>query len=111
MPEHTGESFEPGSDSGGSDAPDARGIRYLDWTFPIANAATSARTEYVFAIHSVDGSVEVLHETHITGAFAEKTWLDLLESVGFAAESVLEETTEARPPRSVFIGRRPSQTA
>lgn len=108
IPDHTRETFEPGSDIGGSDAPDGRGIRFMDWTLPMASNATSARTEYVFVIKNVDGTVEVHHETHITGVFPERTWLDSLLSVGFAAEAVVEETTEDRPPRTVFVGRRPA---
>jgi SAM-dependent methyltransferase len=107
IPDHTRENFEPGSDVDGSDAPDGRGIRLMDWTMPIANDATTARTEYVFVIKNVDGTVAVHHETHTTGVFPEQTWLDSLVSVGFVAEAVAEETTEDRPPRTVFLCRRP----
>jgi SAM-dependent methyltransferase len=107
IPDHTRENFEAGSDSGGSDAPDGRGIRYLQWTLPVTDDATSVRTEYVFAIRGADGVVEVVHETHTTGLFAERDWLRVLDEVGFVPERVLEETDEDRPPRTVFIGRCP----
>ncbi len=33
LPDHVRETFEPGSDQGGHDAPDGRGLRYLEWTW------------------------------------------------------------------------------
>jgi trans-aconitate methyltransferase len=107
IPDHTRENFEAGSDSGGSDAPDGRGIRYLEWTFPVTGEATSVRTEYVFAIRGAGDVVEVVHETHTTGLFAESDWLRLLDEVGFLPERIVEDTTEDRTPRTVFLGRCP----
>jgi hypothetical protein len=47
-----------------------------------------------------------VHETHRTGIFSREVWLRLLAQVGFEAEAVMEVTSEARPPRELFIGRR-----
>jgi hypothetical protein len=33
-------------------------------------------------------------------------WLRLLTAVGFAAKMVIEETTEDRTPRDIFVARR-----
>jgi hypothetical protein len=48
----------------------------------------------------------MVHETHRTGLFSRAHWLRLLTEVGFQPASVTEETTEARVPRELFIGRR-----
>lgn len=48
-----------------------------------------------------------MHDTHRTGVFGRDVWLGLLAGVGFDASTITEETTEDRPPREVFVGRRP----
>ena len=105
-PDNTRESFQPGTDHGGTDAADGRGVRYLEWDWDPDPQDTSTYTEYVFLLREVDGSIEVVHETHHTGLFGRDVWLRLLGEVGFDPEAVIEETMEARRPREFFIGRR-----
>lgn len=100
VPDHTRESFAPSTDHGGSGD-----IRFLEWTHDPDPADTWAATEYVFVVRQVT-SVRTLHETHRFGLFSKATWLKLLEQAGFRAEAQLERTTEDRPPRTLFIGRR-----
>ncbi len=107
MPDSTRERFQEGDDHGGSDAPDGRGVRYLDWEWDPDPTDTWTLTEYVFLLRGGDGSVRVVHETHRTGLFARDVWLRLLADVGFEPEAVLEVTAEERMPREVFVGRRP----
>ncbi|MET0458876.1 MAG: methyltransferase domain-containing protein [Ilumatobacteraceae bacterium] len=108
VPDDTAESFEPETDHGGRDAPDGGGARYLSWTWDPAPDDGWVATEYAFVLRHADGSVRAVHETHRTGLFGRDVWLRLLAEVGFEASIELERTTEDRPPRELFIGRRPS---
>ncbi|HSL59741.1 MAG TPA: class I SAM-dependent methyltransferase [Acidimicrobiales bacterium] len=105
MPDATAEIFEPSDDVGGSDGPD-RGVRLLEWTRAPDAADGAVRTDYVFVLRRGD-DVEVVHETHRTGVFSRATWSRLLAEAGFDARRVVEETTEARTPRDVFLAVRP----
>jgi SAM-dependent methyltransferase len=106
VPDRTAETFEPGTDHGGSDGADGRGVRFLDWVWDPDPGDTWVLTEYAFVLRDPDGSVRIVHETHRTGLFGRETWLRLLAEAGFAASAVTEETTEDRAPRELFVGRR-----
>lgn len=107
VPDHTTETFEAGSDHGGSDGADGRGVRYLEWTWDPDPDDTWTLTEYAFLLREVDGSVRAVHETHRTGLFCREVWLRLLADAGFDAKAVTEETTDDRTPRELFVGHRP----
>jgi SAM-dependent methyltransferase len=105
-PDHTAETFLPGTDHGGTDAPDGHGVRYLEWTVDPDSSDTEITTEYAFLLRYPGGSVRAVHETHTTGLFDRATWLRLLAEAGFAAERVSESNPGDRTPRDVFLGRR-----
>ena len=98
-------STRPYDDHGGTDAPDGRGVRYLEWTVDPDPTDSWITTDYAFLFRHADGSVETAHETHRTGLFERTTWLRLLTEAGFDADVVLERTTEPRAPREYFVGR------
>lgn len=106
FPDATAETLELGTDCGGSDAEDGRGARYLEWTWDPDPTDGWVQTEYAFVLREADGTLHTAHESHRTGVFPEATWLSLMAAAGLAAERLVEETTEDRPPRSVFVGRR-----
>ena len=108
VPDRTTESFEEGTDHGGNDAADGRGVRFLEWVWDPDPDDSWTLTEYAFLLRDADGSVRVVHETHRTGLFGRDVWLRLLADVGFEPDAVLERTTEDRRPREFFAGRRPS---
>jgi trans-aconitate methyltransferase len=108
VPDHTAETFCPGSDHGGSDAPDGRGVRYLEWSGE-ADPSSSVVTHYAFLLRDADGSVRVVHEAHETGLFGRETWLRVFTDAGFRVESVRELTDEPRVPREVFVAHRPAK--
>jgi len=108
VPDHTAETFESATHHGGHDGPDGRGARYLEWTWDPDPGDSWGQAEYAFLLRDADQSVRVVHDTHRWGVFAHDVWLRLLGEVGFTPVSVIEETTEVRVPREVFVGRRSS---
>ncbi len=111
VPDDTAETFESSSDSGGTDGDDGRCVRFLDWTWDPEPGDDLVLTEYAFLLREADGSVRVVHESHCTGVFRREMWLGLLAEAGFDAQVVLEQTTEQRTPREMFVGHRPGTTA
>jgi SAM-dependent methyltransferase len=107
VPDHVVSTFSPGTDHGGVDGADGRGVRFLDWVWDPDPSDTWVQTDYAFLLRSPDGSVRVVHESHRTGLFDRDTWLRLITSAGFRAAAVPEVTLENRPPREFFIGHRP----
>jgi hypothetical protein len=105
-PDHTAETFESGSDHGGTDAPDGRGARYLEWSWDPDPTDTCIQTEYVFVLRHAHGAVEIVSETHTTGLFSRKVWLRQLREVGFEARARVEDADGHRP-REIFVGARP----
>ena len=122
IPDATDETFRPETECGGSDGPDGRGARYLAWTTRPDPAGPTVVTEYAFLLRAADGSgtggraegnaadggVVSRHEAHRTAVFPEATWLRLLAEAGFRPERLVEETTEDRPPRTVFVAHLPA---
>lgn len=108
VPDHTAETFEEATDHGGTDGPDGRGVRYLEWTWDPDRRDTWVLTEYAFLLRDASGSVRSVHETHRTGLFGRDVWLRLLADAGFDPRAVPEETREDRTPRELFVGRRPA---
>lgn len=82
-------------------------MRYLEWSYDPDPHDTVAVTHYAFLVREVDGSVQSFSETHLLGLFPRATWLRLLEEQGFAVEVLIERTEEDRPPRTMFLARRP----
>jgi SAM-dependent methyltransferase len=108
IPDQTRETFVDETDVEAHDADDGRAVRYLVWSWDPDPTDTTTRTEYSFLLRDADGSVRAVHESHQLGLFDRATWLRLLTDAGFTAERVVEQTTEDRPPRDVFLARRPS---
>jgi trans-aconitate methyltransferase len=110
VPDHVSESFEPSTDWGGSDAPDGRAARYLEWTWDPDPADSWVQTVYSFVLRSADGSVQTASETHRFGLFGRQQWMDLIEGAGLSVTPVLEETLEDRAARTIFVARRAEAT-
>jgi hypothetical protein len=77
----------------------------VEWTWDPDPDDTWVRTEYAFLLRRADGTVTATHESHRHGLFPEATWLRLLAAAGFAPTPLVEETSEDRPPRTVFVAR------
>jgi SAM-dependent methyltransferase len=111
VPDHIAETFEPGTGYGGTDGPDGRAARYLDWAYDPDPGDTWTITQYAFLLREPGGEVRAVHETHRLGLFGRATWLRLLGDAGFQAGTVTEETSEDRAPRELFTGHRPQGPA
>lgn len=107
VPDHITETFQEDTDHGGYDAHDGRGARYLEWTRDPDSNDTWIETDYAFLLREAAGATRVVHETHRVGLFSRDAWLRLLTQAGFEAEAIVEETSEERIPRELFLGRRP----
>jgi SAM-dependent methyltransferase len=108
VPDHTAETYQPGTGYGGTDGTDGRGARYLEWAWDPDPADTWTLTEYAFLLREPGGAVRAVHETHRLGLFGRATWLRLLEDAGFRARAITEETSEDRQPRELFAGAVPA---
>lgn len=86
LPDDLRDTFEPGADCGGSDGPDGRGARYLEWSWDPDPSDTWVQTEYSFVLREADGSVRSVHESHRTGLFPRALWIEALEETGFTVD-------------------------
>jgi SAM-dependent methyltransferase len=104
LPDHIRETFEPGTDHGGHDAPDGRGLRYLEWTWDPDPDDDTYTVDYAFLLRDSDGRVTATHDRHLEGLFARAQWLGWLAHAGLSARS------EVDPWREIFIGTMPAES-
>jgi SAM-dependent methyltransferase len=81
---------EDGTDHGGADASDGRGLRYLEWCWDPDPSDTTYQVAYAFTLRERDGSVRVELDLHSEGLFPEATWLALMAECGLAARAVAD---------------------
>jgi SAM-dependent methyltransferase len=108
VPDELMESFEPGTDSGGTDGVDGQAVRFLEWSHDPDPTDTWGVTHYSFIVREANGEVSNVTESHRFGLFSRATWMRLLEAQGFVAEALVERTDEDRPPRLIFRCLRPN---
>ncbi|HEX6433319.1 MAG TPA: class I SAM-dependent methyltransferase [Gemmatimonadales bacterium] len=85
LPDHIRETFTAGDDHGGHDAPDGRGLRYLEWVWDPNPSDDTYTVDYAFLLRSRDGAVSVVHDRHIEGLFSRAQWLRWFEEAGIPA--------------------------
>jgi SAM-dependent methyltransferase len=98
LPDYVRETFAPGTDHGGEDAPDGRGFRYLEWRLDPDPADTTYLVDYAFLLREANGEVGVEHDRHIEGLFPRADWLAAFHAAGLTATSEID-----RFGREVFI--------
>jgi trans-aconitate methyltransferase len=101
LPDFTRESFAPGTEHGGYDAPDGRGLRYLEWVWDPDPADDTFLTDYAFMLRTRHGTVSVVHDRHVEGLFARQRWLAWIAEAGFDVRSEID-----RWGREIFLGVR-----
>jgi SAM-dependent methyltransferase len=100
LPDYVRETFTPGTDRGGHDAGDGRGLRYLEWTWDPDPADDTYVVDYAFLLRDRDGNVAVAHDRHVEGLFARARWLRWFADAGLSARSVVDPWG-----RDIFIAK------
>ena len=62
LPDYVTETFTPGTDEGGEDAPDGRGFRYLEWKWDPDPGDTTYIVDYAFLLREANGDVRAVHD-------------------------------------------------
>jgi SAM-dependent methyltransferase len=101
IPDHVRETFAPGTDHGGHDAVDGRGLRYLEWCWDPDPDDDTYLVDYAFLLRAADGTVTVAYDRHVEGLFAHAQWMQWLADVGLAARSSVDLFG-----REIFLGSR-----
>jgi SAM-dependent methyltransferase len=101
VPDCVRETFAPGTDSGGEDAPNGRGLRYLEWDWDKDPADDTFETTYALLLRDAHGAVQVEMDRHQHGVFARASWLAWFGEAGFDATSRLDPWG-----RDVFVGKK-----
>ena len=101
LPDFVRETFEPGSEHDGLDAPDGRGLRWLEWRWDPDPSDDTYVVEYAFLLRDPDGRVTSEHDRHVEGLFSRDGWLAWLAAAGIPATAVRDGFK-----REVFVGVR-----
>ena len=99
LPDFVRETFAPDTDHGGHDAPDGRGLRYLEWTWDPDAADDTYLVDYAFLLRAGDGTVTVAYDRHVEGLFSRARWLAWFAEAGLVARSSMDPWG-----RDVFLG-------
>lgn len=100
LPDCVRETFTPGTDCGGEDGRDGRGLRYLEWRWDPDPEDDTYVVDYAFLMRAPDGTVTVVHDRHVEGVFARARWLQWFNEAGLSAQSAVDPWG-----RDVFIGK------
>ena len=111
LPDFVSETFEPGTEAGGSDA-GGRGLRYLEWRWAPDAGGERYITDMAYLLRDEDGAVEVVHDRHLMGLFPRAVWLSIIEAAGFTALAASRPgSSEHDPGHVVFLGLKPDAAA
>ena len=107
-PDHTAETFRPGTGGGGGHDGGGRQASFRERTSDPDPGDDWILAEYEFTLRDADGTMQVVPEAHRLGSFRQDTWLRLLRAAGFAAEARAgAQAGNGSDRRKVmFIGRR-----
>jgi SAM-dependent methyltransferase len=110
QPDFVAETFEQGTDTGGSDA-GGRGLRYLEWRRVPEPSHETYLTDMAYLLRDENGSVTVSHDRHVMGLFPRAVWLELISATGFEPLAVpFEPSSYSDTGHELFLGLRPIQT-
>ena len=101
LPDFVRETFEPGTECDGLDAPDGRGLRWLEWRWDPDPGDDTYAVEYALLLRDPDGRVTIEHDRHVEGLFGRERWLRWFADAGITARA-----SEDRFGRVVFLGVR-----
>lgn len=101
LPDFIRENFRPGTDCGGHDAGDGRGLRYLEWAWDPDPADHTYLVDYAFLLRAADGSTSAEYDRHTEGLFSRAQWLHWFEEAGIRARGATDSSG-----REIFVGTR-----
>jgi SAM-dependent methyltransferase len=101
LPDFMRETFAPGTEADGHDAPDGRGFRYLEWRWDPDPSDTTYLVDYAFVMRDADGRVRVEHDRHVEGLFPRADWLQWFDEVGLRVTKDIDAWG-----RDVFVAQR-----
>jgi SAM-dependent methyltransferase len=90
VPDFTKETFTPGTEHGGEDGTDGRGLRYLEWHWDPDSADDTYLVDYAFLLREATGDVRAVHDRHVEGLFTRAQWLSWFAAAGIPATSDLD---------------------
>jgi SAM-dependent methyltransferase len=106
-PDDTTETASFGTDTGGHDADDGRGLRYLEWTYDPDPTDTTCVVDLAIVMREPGKPTRVELDHHIFGLFPRATWEGLLRETGF--EPVPWTVTDPyEGEHVVFVVRKPA---
>jgi SAM-dependent methyltransferase len=107
QPDFVAETFEPGTETGGSDA-GGRALRYLEWRWVPGSSDETYVTDMAYLLRDESGAVEVFHDRHVMGLFSRAVWLQSIAAAGFEPLAVpFEHGSYGDTGHEVFLGLRP----
>ncbi len=101
LPDCVAETFTPGIETGGADAPDGSAARFLEWSHAPTPGATAYDVDYALMLRSAGGAVETIHDRHRCGLFPRAAWRKAFAEAGFAAPEIVTDPWK----RNVFVAR------
>jgi len=87
VPDCVRETFTAATTTGGEDAPDGRGLRYLEWTWDPDPDDNTFEAVFSLVLRERDGSVRCELDQHRCGLFSRATWSKWLGDARFAMTS------------------------
>lgn len=81
-PDHTKESFEPATESDGSDGDDGRALRYLMWTWDPDPMDETAVVDFTIVMRTGTDLPELVHDRHVVGLFPQAVWHEAFADAG-----------------------------
>ena len=109
LPDFVAETFEPSTETGGSDA-GGRALRYLEWRWTPDSREDIYVTDLAYLLREESGAVEVVHDRHVMGLFSRGVWLELIAAAGFEPLAVpFEHSAHCHAGHDVFLGLRGSE--
>jgi SAM-dependent methyltransferase len=102
VPDCVRETFRPGSEHGGEDGADGRGLRYVEWVFDPDPSDTSYEGVFAFLLRDARSRITVQTDRHRCGLFGRRQWLAWIKHAGFTRVTSLIDPYR----REVFTGIR-----
>ena len=101
LPDYVSETFKPHVETGGQDAADGRGLRYVSWIQPQTPGATTHAVDLAILLREPDGTVDAVHDRHCFGLFPRARWCAALTRAGFAPPAITRDWWQ----REVFFAK------